>query len=196
MDFEGQKQAEQLCLYIIVTAGILAFGAGWLDANFALMMKVLSRLMSPVYPVACHADLMQCLSLSFIHSISLLTFTGQYETYGHCVSNLGSDRPCCSLTRDCFISSLAITETNILRLNWTLKSAPQWIHQPFGRLSLFHCAASSLVHRIRKTRTKDYSLALSSCAKDCSFVSSSRLSMCSTTELEAAYCLGYTLIDV
>lgn len=40
MDFEGQKQAEQLCFYIIITAGVLAFGAGWLDANFALMMKV------------------------------------------------------------------------------------------------------------------------------------------------------------
>ena len=35
-----QKQAEQLCFYIIITAGVLAFGAGWLDANFALMMKV------------------------------------------------------------------------------------------------------------------------------------------------------------
>ena len=43
MDFEGQKQAEQLCFYILISAGFLAFGAGWLEANFALMMKV-SRL--------------------------------------------------------------------------------------------------------------------------------------------------------
>ena len=40
MDFKGQKAAEQLCLYIILISGVLAFGVGWLDANFALMMKV------------------------------------------------------------------------------------------------------------------------------------------------------------
>lgn len=40
MDFSGQKEAEQLCLYIILAAGALAFGMGWFDASFALMMKV------------------------------------------------------------------------------------------------------------------------------------------------------------
>ena len=40
MDFAGQKQAEQLCLYIIVAFGGLAFLAGWFDSSFALMMKV------------------------------------------------------------------------------------------------------------------------------------------------------------
>lgn len=40
MDFNGQKAAEQLCLYMILFAGALAFGVGWFDASFALMMKV------------------------------------------------------------------------------------------------------------------------------------------------------------
>ena len=40
MDFSGQRAAEQLCLYIILIAGALAFGVGWFDASFALMMKV------------------------------------------------------------------------------------------------------------------------------------------------------------
>jgi len=45
MDFSGQKQAEQLCLYIILTAGALAFGVGWFDASFGLMMKVRRNLL-------------------------------------------------------------------------------------------------------------------------------------------------------
>lgn len=40
MDFNGQKAAEQLCLYMILISGILAFAVGWFDASFALMMKV------------------------------------------------------------------------------------------------------------------------------------------------------------
>jgi hypothetical protein len=40
MDFQGQKLAEQLCLYIICTAGAVAFVFGWLEGSFALMMKV------------------------------------------------------------------------------------------------------------------------------------------------------------
>ena len=52
MDFDGQKAAEQLCLYIILISGILAFGVGWFDASFALMMKVQICLAS----LACRYD--------------------------------------------------------------------------------------------------------------------------------------------
>ena len=44
MDFQGQKLAEQLCLYIICIAGLVAFLFGWLEGSFALMMKVCSLL--------------------------------------------------------------------------------------------------------------------------------------------------------
>ncbi|KAK9842553.1 hypothetical protein WJX81_005794 [Elliptochloris bilobata] len=40
MDFKGQKLAEQLCLYIILAAGALAFATGWYQGSFAAMMKV------------------------------------------------------------------------------------------------------------------------------------------------------------
>ena len=40
MDFQGQKLAEQLCLYIICAAGAVAFLMGWVEGSFALMMKV------------------------------------------------------------------------------------------------------------------------------------------------------------
>ncbi len=40
MDFKGQKLAEQLCLYIILAAGLLAFVTGWYQGSFAAMMKV------------------------------------------------------------------------------------------------------------------------------------------------------------
>ena len=39
MDFKGQKLAEQLCLYIILAAGALAFVTGWYQGSFAAMMK-------------------------------------------------------------------------------------------------------------------------------------------------------------
>ncbi len=40
MDFQGQKMAERLMLYIICIAGLVAFCMGWLEGSFALMMKV------------------------------------------------------------------------------------------------------------------------------------------------------------
>ena len=40
MDFRGQKQAEQLCMYIIIAAGVVAFVSGFTQNSFALMMKV------------------------------------------------------------------------------------------------------------------------------------------------------------
>ena len=40
MDFQGQKLAERLMLYIICIAGLVAFCMGWLEGSFALMMKV------------------------------------------------------------------------------------------------------------------------------------------------------------
>jgi len=40
MDFQGQKLAEQLCLYIICIVGAIAFALGWVEGSFALMMKV------------------------------------------------------------------------------------------------------------------------------------------------------------
>ncbi len=39
MDFKGQKLAEQLCLYIILAAGLGAFVTGWYQGSFAAMMK-------------------------------------------------------------------------------------------------------------------------------------------------------------
>jgi Na+/H+ antiporter NhaC len=43
MDFKGQKLAEQLCLYIILAAGLVAFATGWYQGSFAAMMKARSR---------------------------------------------------------------------------------------------------------------------------------------------------------
>ena len=40
MDFQGQKLAERLMLYIICIAGLVAFCMGWLEGSFATMMKV------------------------------------------------------------------------------------------------------------------------------------------------------------
>ena len=40
MEFQGQKLAEQLCLYIILASGVAAFLSGWFEGSFSLMMKV------------------------------------------------------------------------------------------------------------------------------------------------------------
>ncbi len=47
MDFQGQKLAEQLCLYIICAAGAVAFALGWAEGSFALMMKASPLQRSP-----------------------------------------------------------------------------------------------------------------------------------------------------
>ncbi|EIE24954.1 hypothetical protein COCSUDRAFT_83646 [Coccomyxa subellipsoidea C-169] len=55
MDFQGQKLAEQLCLYIICIAGAVAFALGWVQGSFALMMKVYGSGVA-VAMVACVPD--------------------------------------------------------------------------------------------------------------------------------------------
>ncbi|BDA42930.1 probable signal peptidase complex subunit 1 [Coccomyxa sp. Obi] len=55
MDFQGQKLAEQLCLYIICAAGAVAFALGWAEGSFALMMKVYGSGVA-VAMVACVPD--------------------------------------------------------------------------------------------------------------------------------------------
>ena len=48
MDFQGQKLAERLMLYIICIAGLVAFCMGWFEGSFALMMKVRRIEVAPV----------------------------------------------------------------------------------------------------------------------------------------------------
>ena len=67
MDFAGQKQAEQLCLYIIVAFGGLAFLAGWFDSSFALMMKVDCL----ADKLECEAPLIQFLRRMILSSLNL-----------------------------------------------------------------------------------------------------------------------------
>ena len=50
MDFQGQKLAERLMLYIICIAGLVAFCMGWLEGSFATMMKVRRE------SLACHGS--------------------------------------------------------------------------------------------------------------------------------------------
>lgn len=58
MDFQGQKLAERLMLYIICIAGLVAFCMGWLEGSFALMMKVRhSSLGSELLPSIFHVHM-------------------------------------------------------------------------------------------------------------------------------------------
>ena len=54
MDFKGQKLAEQLCLYIILAAGALAFVTGWYQGSFAAMMK--ASIQPPLICSQCWAE--------------------------------------------------------------------------------------------------------------------------------------------
>ena len=43
VDFEGQKLADALCFYVMSATSVVSFLAGWLSADFGLMMKARSR---------------------------------------------------------------------------------------------------------------------------------------------------------
>lgn len=74
MDFAGQKRAEQLCFYMIVTAGILAFALGWFDASYALMMKVSRPGAASAVRILTPIRLLQGLVPSFRYTSCLLAF--------------------------------------------------------------------------------------------------------------------------
>eukprot|EP00884_Botryococcus_braunii_P018194 jgi/Botrbrau1/5058/Bobra.37_1s0023.1 len=40
MDFHGQRLSEQLCMYIILVAGVISFVTGYARGNFSLMLQI------------------------------------------------------------------------------------------------------------------------------------------------------------
>lgn len=40
MDFQGQRLAERVCLYVVLVFAVLGFSVGFLTSNFELMMMI------------------------------------------------------------------------------------------------------------------------------------------------------------
>ena len=69
MDFEGQKLAEQLGLWIVTAAAAIAFVLGWSLHSFGLLAKVQCTSQSCAVPVSLHGKGAACRCLEVAVSL-------------------------------------------------------------------------------------------------------------------------------